>query len=148
MQLSVNVQLPENLGGLNGQCVYIDTEGSFISKRVIEIAKATIKMLKLKDFNTNNLSVEGIMSNIFYFRCIDHVQLIATINNMSDFLTKHPKVKLIVVDSLANPFRFTDFKDSNSTVMKTNLLNNFMTNAYDLVTKYNLAVSYDLNKFI
>ncbi len=33
-------------GGLNGQCVYIDTEGSFISKRVIEIAKATIKMLK------------------------------------------------------------------------------------------------------
>ena len=41
MQLSVNVQLPENLGGLNGQCVYIDTEGSFISKRTIEIAKAT-----------------------------------------------------------------------------------------------------------
>lgn len=81
------------------------------------------------------------MSNIFYFRCIDHVQLVATINNMKEFLVKHPRVKLIVVDSLANPFRFTDYKDSNSIVMKTNLLNNFMSNAYDLVTKNNLAVN-------
>ena len=48
MQLSVNVQMPESIGGLNGQCVYIDTEGSFISKRLVEIANATIQMFKSK----------------------------------------------------------------------------------------------------
>lgn len=51
MQLCVNAQIPENLGGLNGQCVYIDTEGSFMSKRVIEIARATIKHFRSQSKN-------------------------------------------------------------------------------------------------
>jgi hypothetical protein len=51
------------------------------------------------------------------------------------------QVGLIVVDSLAYPFRFVDFKDSNSMSMKTNILNNFMLNAYQLITKYKLAVN-------
>ena len=47
MQLCVNTQIPELLGGLEGQAVYIDTEGSFMSKRIIEIASATINLLKM-----------------------------------------------------------------------------------------------------
>lgn len=33
MQLSLNVQIPEELGGLGGQALYIDTEGSFSTVR-------------------------------------------------------------------------------------------------------------------
>ncbi len=44
------------------------------------------------------------------------------------------------MDSLASPFRYTDFKETNSVLMKTNILNNFMSIAYDLVTTNKLAV--------
>lgn len=55
MQLCVNVQIPEQIGGLEGQAVYIDTEGSFISKRVIEIANATVKLIGNENLESNNI---------------------------------------------------------------------------------------------
>ena len=54
MQLCVNVQVPQALDGLEGQAVYIDTEGSFMSNRVIEIARATIKLLRTKYSHVKN----------------------------------------------------------------------------------------------
>ena len=41
IQLAVDVSIPEELGGAGGEAVYIDTEGSFIIERVVDIAKAT-----------------------------------------------------------------------------------------------------------
>jgi len=43
MQLSVDVQIPVSFGGNAGQAVYIDTEGSFVVERLVDIAKATIR---------------------------------------------------------------------------------------------------------
>jgi len=43
MQLSVAVQIPVCFGGNAGQAVYIDTEGSFVVERLVDIAQATIK---------------------------------------------------------------------------------------------------------
>ena len=42
MQLAVDVQIPECFGGLDGEAVYIDTEGSFIVERLANIARATV----------------------------------------------------------------------------------------------------------
>ena len=42
MQVAVDVQIPEHFGGLQGEAVYIDTEGSFIVERLMDIAKATV----------------------------------------------------------------------------------------------------------
>ena len=39
-QLSVTVQLPEELGGLGGEAIYIDTEGTFRPERLIQMADA------------------------------------------------------------------------------------------------------------
>ena len=75
----------------------------------------------------NDFSLKRILSNIFYYRCVDHVQLMATISNLKSFVEREPRIKLIVIDSLAYPFRFVDYKDSNSQAMKTNILNHFMT---------------------
>ena len=38
-QLAVNVQLPENKGGLNAKVIYIDTENTFRPERIIQMAK-------------------------------------------------------------------------------------------------------------
>nr|CCD12932.1 unnamed protein product [Trypanosoma congolense IL3000] len=42
MQLAVNCLLPKELGGLDGGCLFIDTEGSFLSERFCEIAQAAV----------------------------------------------------------------------------------------------------------
>lgn len=43
MQLAVDVQIPEIFGDMEGEAVYIDTEGSFIIERLVDIAKATVE---------------------------------------------------------------------------------------------------------
>ena len=43
-QLCANVQLPKAIGGLEGQCVYLDCNGGFSSSRLKEICKATQDM--------------------------------------------------------------------------------------------------------
>jgi hypothetical protein len=62
MQLCVNVQIPENFNGCSGQAVYIDTEGSFISKRVIEIAHCVQNYLA-NNFNLNQDSGKYLISS-------------------------------------------------------------------------------------
>jgi len=43
MQLSVDVQIPVCFGGNAGQAVYIDTEGSFVVERLVDITQAAIR---------------------------------------------------------------------------------------------------------
>jgi len=43
MQLAVDVQIPVCFGGNAGHAVYIDTEGSFVVERLVDIVQATIR---------------------------------------------------------------------------------------------------------
>lgn len=43
MQLAVDVQIPECFGGVAGEAVFIDTEGSFMVDRVVDIAAACVQ---------------------------------------------------------------------------------------------------------
>lgn len=47
MQLAVDVQIPECFGGVAGEAVFIDTEGSFMVDRVVSLATACIQHLHL-----------------------------------------------------------------------------------------------------
>lgn len=47
MQLAVDVQIPECFGGVAGEAVFIDTEGSFMIDRVVTLATACIQHLHL-----------------------------------------------------------------------------------------------------
>lgn len=42
---------------------------------------------EMKDYN-----LEKILSGIHYFRCHDHIELLATLHVLSNFLQQHPKV--------------------------------------------------------
>lgn len=142
LQLAVDVHIPECFGGVGGEAVYIDTEGSFVVERVAEIAMATVSHCKsitssgihrdvMKEFD-----VEKILSGIYYFRCHDHIQLIALVHTLDDFMSKHDKVKLIIVDSIAFPFR-QDFEDF---ALRTRLLNGVVQSFNKLATNHKLAV--------
>eukprot|EP00249_Psilotum_nudum_P004207 c17750_g1_i2 orf=624-1505(-) len=87
IQLAINVQIPTDFGGLNGQAVYIDTEGSFMVERAMQMAEGCIA--RLHDVAAGNcktlgphLNIDWFLSHIFYFR-----------------------VKIIVIDSVTFHFR-------------------------------------------
>ncbi|KAL5016132.1 hypothetical protein ScPMuIL_005721 [Solemya velum] len=145
MQLAVDVQIPEAFGGMGGEAVYIDTEGSFIIERLVDIAKATVQhchniasenqepdMLKVM----GQFTMESVLSRIHYFRCHDYVELLSNVHLLPKFLKEHPTVKLVVVDSVAFHFRH-DFDDMS---LRTRLLTSMAQSFIQLATDSSLAV--------
>ncbi|XP_053131078.1 DNA repair protein RAD51 homolog 3 isoform X2 [Hemicordylus capensis] len=145
MQLAVDVQIPECLGGLAGEAVFIDTEGSFMVDRVVDIAAACIQHCQLvakmhpeeeHHAALQTFSLEEILSRIYYFRCHDHVELLAQLYLLPSFLSEHSKVRLVVLDSVAFPFRhgFEDFS------LRTRLLNGMAQQLISIANSHTLAV--------
>ncbi len=91
-QLSVNVQLPKNKGGLEGTAIYIDTENTFRPERIMQMAKS----LKLDPDET--------LKNIHVGRAYNSDHQILLVEKAAE-LVKDYNAKLIVVDSLTSHFR-------------------------------------------
>uniref|UniRef100_A0A8C9VTG1 DNA repair protein RAD51 homolog 3 n=1 Tax=Scleropages formosus TaxID=113540 RepID=A0A8C9VTG1_SCLFO len=142
IQLAVDVQIPLCFGGLGGHAVYIDTEGSFLVQRVVDMAEAAVKHCSLLAEDTEQrealkgFTLETILSNLFLFRCHDYVELLAEIYLLPDFLAQHPEVRLVVIDSIAFPFRH-DFEDLSQ---RTRLLNGLAQQLIQMATQHNIAV--------
>ncbi|XP_056130902.1 DNA repair protein RAD51 homolog 3 [Lampris incognitus] len=142
LQLAIDVQIPTCFGGLGGQVVFLDTEGSFIVQRLVDLAQAAVQHCSLlaKDREQHDASidftVETTLSNLFLVRCHDYVELLAEVYLLSDFLSQHPKVRLLVIDSIALPFRH-DFDDMSQ---RTRLLNGLAQQLIQIATNHNLAV--------
>jgi DNA repair protein RadA len=91
-QLAVNVQLPEDKGGLNGAALYIDTENTFRPEWIVRMANAI------------GMDPTQIAKNIIYSEAFnsDHQVLLL---EKADKIIQENKVKLIIVDSLTAHFR-------------------------------------------
>ncbi|KAI8590725.1 RecA bacterial DNA recombination protein [Geranomyces variabilis] len=135
MQLSVNVQIPTAAGGVHGEAVFVDTEGSFIVDRVVEIANATRNELHSRQIQEVP-SIETMLSRIHFFRVHSHVEQVALINQLDEFLASHPKIKLIVIDSIAFHFR-QKFADMGQ---RTRLLNSMAQRLRALAENRDVAV--------
>ena len=91
-QLCVNVQLPREDGGLNGNALYIDTEGTFRPERIIQMAEGL------------DLDHKKVLKNIVFGRAYNSDHQILLIKEASN-LIKEKNIKLVVVDSLIGHFR-------------------------------------------
>ena len=76
MQMCVNVQIPEKYGGLGGKAIYVDTEGSFISKRVVEIANAVIDLVARHHDLPNSDGLFKHPSSIFFLNILQFNRLV------------------------------------------------------------------------
>ncbi|CAG8500510.1 11621_t:CDS:10 [Diversispora eburnea] len=134
----VNVQIPRRMSGTEGEAIYIDTEGSFIAQRVAEIANGTIIKINesITDENELPLDIETVLSKIHYFRTHDYIELLALLKIMDQFLKEHSMVKLIVIDSIAFPFR-QDFSDMS---LRTRLLNMIAQDLKNMAETFEIAV--------
>lgn len=91
-QLCVNVQLPRDQGGLEGNALYIDTEGTFRPERIVQMAEAL------------NLDHKKILKNIIFGRAYNSDHQVLLVKDAAN-LIKEKNIKLIIVDSLIGHFR-------------------------------------------
>lgn len=91
-QLCVNVQLPYEQGGLEGNALYVDTEGTFRPERIIQMASA----LDLDHYETLKKITIGRAYNS------DHQILLV---REASRIIEIKNIKLVIVDSLIGHFR-------------------------------------------
>lgn len=71
LQLAVDVQVPQCFGGLGAQAVYVDTEGSFLLQRLVDLAAAAVTHCSLlvedeeQRVAMETFTVETVLSNVF-----------------------------------------------------------------------------------
>jgi len=125
-QLSVNVQLPIEAGGLNGKALYVDCEGTFRPERIVSMAKAL------------GLDSKETLKNIIFARAYnsDHQMLI--IEQAKDIIETE-NVKLVVVDSVTGHFR-AEYPGRESLAERQQKLNRHLHALARLADIFNLAV--------
>jgi len=127
-QLSVNVQLPLEKGGLGGKAVYIDTEGTFRWERIEAMAKAI------------GLEPDNAMNNIYFMRAINSDHQIAIVeNDLPELLSKDPAIKLVIVDSVTSHFR-AEYPGRENLAVRQQKLNRHLHQLVRLAEMYDLAV--------
>lgn len=125
-QLSVNVQLPRDKGGLGGKALFIDTESTFRPERIIQMAKA------------KGLDPDEVLANIIVGKAYnsDHQMLLA---EKAEKLVEEENIKLIVVDSLMGHFR-SEYVGRGTLAERQQKLNRHLAVLGKLADTHNVAV--------
>ncbi|KKN41106.1 hypothetical protein LCGC14_0726670 [marine sediment metagenome] len=91
-QLAITVQLPVEKGGLDGACLYLDTESVFRPERVTQIATGM------------GLDGNAVLKRIIYAEAFTSEHQEVLLGNCEDVI-KDNGVRLIIVDSLMAHYR-------------------------------------------
>jgi DNA repair protein RadA len=127
-QLSINVQLPKEKGGLGGKAVFIDTEGTFRPDRIKQMAEAA------------GLDPKEALTNILVMRAENSDHQVLIVDKLENILEKE-NVKLIVIDSLTSQFR-ADYIGRGALGERQQRLNKHIHLLQRLSDRFNLAVYF------
>lgn len=125
-QLAVNVQLPKEKGGLNGKCIFIDTESTFRPERITQIAEL------------RGLDPKKVLKNIYVAKAYNSDHQIVLAEKAKDII-KEENVKLIIVDSLMSHFR-SDYSGRGELAPRQQKLNRHIHALQKMADMNNLAV--------
>jgi DNA repair protein RadA len=125
-QLAVNVQLPADKGGLEGACLFIDTESTFRPERIVQLAKA------------KGLDPDATLRNINIAKAVNSDHQILLVDK-AEKMVKENNIKLIVVDSLTAHFR-ADYLGRGALGERQQKLNKHIHALQRLADANNLAV--------
>lgn len=125
--LAVNAQLPIEKGGANGKAVWIDTEGTFRSERIQQIAEGI------------GAVPEKVLKNIFVARAFNSDHQILLIDKIGEMIKNGEPIKLVIIDSLTAHFR-AEFSGRGQLADRQQKLNKYLHNLMRLAEQYNIAV--------
>ncbi|XP_034186332.1 DNA repair protein XRCC3 [Osmia lignaria lignaria] len=109
LQLCLTVQLPETEGGFAAGAVYICTESIFPSRRLQEL----IQKLDV----TKKYGINGDLIFVEHISTIDELE--TCLLHRIPILMSVKKIGLIVIDSIAAPYRVEDWKDESNNRSKS-----------------------------
>jgi len=145
IQIACNVTVPKEFGGCEGAAVYIDTEGSFVAARALEIAEALCRhMRKLAADEPPDSPIYQaahahnprlVLSKIHVYRVFDHVEQASVIEALPAFLQAHPDIRVVIIDSVAFHLRRI-----SSPLQRTKALSRMSERLQELASKFDLAV--------
>jgi len=124
-QLCVNVQLPPERGGLNGAALYIDTENTFRTERIVQMATHL------------GLDPEEVVKNIIYAEAYTSDHQMFLLDN-ADEVVKENNVKLIIIDSLTSHFR-SEYLGREMLASRQQKLNKHMHKLIRLARAFNMV---------
>ena len=141
----MNVQLPRELGGVEGEALYVDTHGDFSIDRITDLARhlrtSVLKKLEkdqaatLKKFK-EDFALDRILAKVKYVRILDEGMQQCFITQLEDRLEQMPKVKLIIFDTFAEHFRLTDLGYNE----RKRLISTVLMTLMDLAQRHQLAI--------
>jgi DNA repair protein RadA len=124
-QLAVNVQLPHEMGGLDGSALYIDTENTFRIERIEQMARHL------------GLDIDKVLERIIYAEAYNSDHQILLVEKV-DRVIKENNVRLVVVDSLTAHFR-SEYVGREMLAERQQKLNKHMHRLLRLARAFNLA---------
>ncbi|KAF8140314.1 Rad51-domain-containing protein [Boletus edulis] len=124
--LSVTCQLPVSMGGGEGKCLYIDTEGTFRPARLLAVAERY------------GLNGEEVLDNVAYARAYnaDHQNSLLT---SASALMAESRFCLLIVDSCTALYR-TDFSGRGELSARQSHLAKFLRTLQRLADEFGIAV--------
>ncbi len=125
-QLAVNVQLPPEQGGLEGACLFIDTESTFRPERIKELAEAV------------GLDPRKALENIIYARAYNSDHQMLLVEKAAEII-KEKNIKLLIIDSVTSHFR-AEYTGRGELAERQQKLNRHLHALQRLADVFNLAV--------
>ncbi|UCG36279.1 MAG: DNA repair and recombination protein RadA [Candidatus Bathyarchaeota archaeon] len=122
-QLCVNVQLPYAQGGLNAAALYVDTENTFRTERLVSMAQHL------------GLDPEQVARNVIVADAFTSDHQIFLLEN-ADKVIKENNVRLIIVDSLTSHFR-SEYVGRETLALRQQKLNKHMHKLIRLARAFN-----------
>lgn len=158
MQVAANAALPkQSVGGLQSQCLYIDTEGSFCPSRLYDMVVANIEHVERglqarvkKQKNSNKrprhtawqTTPEAILNGIHVVRVHDLATFWTVLYSLPEWVQRlghnNETIQCVIIDSVAFPFRSNSQNDDF--LVRTKQLSTVCTLLHDLAQQFQVAV--------
>ncbi|EPS32208.1 DNA repair protein rhp51 [Penicillium oxalicum] len=124
--LAVTCQLPFDMGGGEGKCLYIDTEGTFRPVRLLAVAQRY------------GLVGEEVLDNVAYARAYNSDHQLQLLNQASQMMCE-TRFSLLIVDSATSLYR-TDFNGRGELASRQTHLAKFLRTLQYLADEFGIAV--------
>ncbi|CAO3656114.1 unnamed protein product [Mucor fragilis] len=124
--LSVTAQLPVSMGGGEGKCLFIDTEGTFRPSRILSIA------------NKYSLNGEETLDNIAYARAYNTDHQTSLLIQAAAMMSE-ARFSILIVDSAMALYR-TDFAGRGELAARQIHLGQFLRQLQRLADEFGVAV--------
>ncbi|AOA64292.1 DNA repair protein [Komagataella phaffii CBS 7435] len=124
--LAVTCQLPIDMGGGEGKCLYIDTEGTFRPIRLVSIAKRY------------GLNEDDTLDNVAYARAYNADHQLQLLNQAAAMMSES-RFSLLIVDSIMALYR-TDFSGRGELSARQMHVAKYMRTLQRLADEFGIAV--------